>query len=256
MLSSLNAHERDSRIKFFEEGHVYELDGNTDCVSTTTHIHSFFNEFDADKVAKTLSEKYRDIDGHKYYGMSDDDIKRSWASNNAAAEGTKLHADIEDHINGLKTTNESVEFGYFLTFMKDNPQYKPYRTEWVIFDDALRITGSIDIVFEGSAKDSVVLGDWKRSKEIKFSNRFSRGKRGLEHVDDCNFNHYCLQLNVYRHVLEKYYGKKVEEMFLVVLHPNNDGYVKLNVPRITDDIQTILDRRAADIGVENMRHMI
>lgn len=248
MLSTKNHHERDSRIKFFEEGHVYELDGMSDCVSTTTYIHSFFNEFDKDKVAKKLSDKYRDIDGHKYYGMSVEDIKRSWESNSAAADGTKLHADIENYINDVGTDNNSVEFGYFLKFMSDNPQYKPYRTEWVIFDDIMKISGSIDIVFEGSQKDGVVLGDWKRSKEIKFSNRYSSGKNGLDAVDDCNFNHYCLQLNVYRHILEKYYGKRVEEMFLVVLHPNNDGYVKLNVPRITQDIYIILERRARDIG--------
>lgn len=247
MLSVKNTHARDSRIEFFEEGHVYELDGKADCVSTTTYIHSFFDEFDADKVSKKLVKKYSHIEGHKYYGMTEEDIKRSWESNNAAAEGTKLHADIENHINGVGTDNESVEFGYFLKFMSDNPQYKPYRTEWVIFDDVMKISGSIDIVFEGSAKDGVVLGDWKRSKEIRFSNGFARGKHGLEHVEDCNFNHYCLQLNVYRHILEKYYGKTVEEMFLVVLHPNNDGYLKLIVPRMTEEIDIIMNRRSKEV---------
>ena len=32
-----NSHERDKNIKFIEEGHVYNINGNTSFTSTTQH---------------------------------------------------------------------------------------------------------------------------------------------------------------------------------------------------------------------------
>ena len=43
----------------------------------------------------------------------------------------------------------------------------------------------------------------------------------ISHIPYTNFFHYSLQLNVYKRILEKNYNKKVKEMFLVCLHPEN-----------------------------------
>jgi catalase len=61
--------------------------------------------------------------------------------------------------------------------------------------------------------------DWKRSKEIKKTNRWQHGKSIFQHLEDCNYIHYTLQLNIYRHILETKYNKKIIDMFLVVCHP-------------------------------------
>ena len=45
----------------------------------------------------------------------------------------------------------------------------------------------------------------------------------IEHLPDCNFYHYSLQLNTYKALLEKNYGVKVKGMYLVCLHPNNEN---------------------------------
>ena len=242
-LALKHPHPRDARIVFDEGPHVYYVDGCSDgYISSTTLIHSFFPPFDKECVATMTYKKYSNVPGHKYEGMSVQDIIDLWSSNTAAEEGTKLHHDIEDYINGKDVSNDSPEFGYFLDFRKDFPEYVPYRTEWTIFDDVHKISGSVDIVFEGS-NGGIILGDWKRSKEIRYSNNYQKGLNGLEHVQDCNFNHYALQLNLYRTILEEYYDQTVEDMFLVVLHPNNDTYIKVQIPRIEEDIQTILQKR-------------
>ena len=43
----------------------------------------------------------------------------------------------------------------------------------------------------------------------------------VDYIPDTNYWHYCLQLNVYKAILEEKYGKKVTELYLVCLHPNN-----------------------------------
>lgn len=252
MLSEKNKHILDSRIKFQDEGHKYWIDDDsTNIISSTTFIHTFFNHFDYDKVIKGIinSPKYNDPE-YKYYGMSEKDIKKQWDENSKSAmkAGTQLHKDIEDFYNGVDIKNDSSEFKQFINFRKEN-NLEIYRTEWLIFSDILRITGSIDAVFINS-DGTLSLGDWKRSKEISYDSFNDEcGKYPIDHVPDCNFYHYSLQLNLYRVILEKFYGKIVKEMFLVILHPNNknEKYLRLDVKNMDKEIHLMLDYRKNEL---------
>ena len=43
----------------------------------------------------------------------------------------------------------------------------------------------------------------------------------IEHLPNTNYWHYSLQLNTYKAILERQYGKIVTDLYLVRLHPNN-----------------------------------
>jgi hypothetical protein len=255
ILSLKNAHPFDYRIKFQKDGHKYWIDNNSDnIISSTTLIKQFFKDFDSDSVIKNIinSPSYNDPDS-KYYNMSSEDIKKSWELNgqNARELGTLLHEDIENYYNNLIVNNESVEFQYFLNFVNDNKHLKIYRTEWFIFSELHRITGSIDAVFEND-DSTLSIYDWKRSKDISiksFNNE--TGKYPLDNVLDANYYHYSLQLNLYKRILEKYYDKKIKEMFLVVLHPNNSNYEKINILNMEKEIDLILQFRLNEFKKEN-----
>ena len=85
-----------------------------------------------------------------------------------------------------------------------------------------RLAGSIDFVAQ-AADGTFLIIDWKRSKNLqsKFSNDFQRMKSPLSHLDDCAGNHYSLQLNVYKYLLEKYYSVSVSRMLIVCAHPDS-----------------------------------
>ena len=73
LLSEINKHPFDSRIRFREEGHKYWIDDNSkDLTSATTFIHSFFPEFDGETVVNNIinSYKYKKDKDYKYYGMT------------------------------------------------------------------------------------------------------------------------------------------------------------------------------------------
>ena len=257
LLSEKNKHPLDKRIKFQDEGHRYWIDGDDkDLTSSTTYIHTFFNHFDADKVIKGIlkSAKYKDP-SYEYYGMSHSHIKNKWETSgkDASGKGTKMHKDIEDFYNGVNIKNDSPEFKYFLDFYKDHKHLKIFRTEWLIFSEIHRITGSIDAVYENE-DGTLTLGDWKRSKEIKFEGYNNQcGKKPFANLQDCNYMHYSLQLNLYRNILETFYGKKIKEMFLVVLHPDNDSYKKIIVNRMEregDLLFTYRKKQLATLGYE------
>jgi ATP-dependent exoDNAse (exonuclease V) beta subunit len=129
-------------------------------------------------------------------------------------------AEIDD---GIPPPNLSEEWDFFLKFIKDNPDLKPYRTEWTIYHEELKLAGSIDMVYE-NPDGSLKIYDWKRSKEISKINNFNKYAitECVSHLQDANYWHYSLQLNTYKAILEEKYGKKVTDLYLIRLHPNNE----------------------------------
>ena len=85
----------------------------------------------------------------------------------AAAAGTAMHYDIECYYNQCPNNNTSVEYEYFKQFLEDYPHLEPYRTEWTIFHEELRLSGSIDMVFRNKKDGTFSIYDWKRCREIK-----------------------------------------------------------------------------------------
>jgi ATP-dependent exoDNAse (exonuclease V) beta subunit len=237
MLAQQFAHARDKNITFQEEGHIYTITGNKDHpISVTTLIHKFFPVFDADLVIDKMMKSNNWVTS-KYFGKTKEEIKSTWEKDgqSAALLGTKMHADIEHFLNKENTFyHDSIEFKYFLTFWRDftsvNKGFYPYRTEWLIYDEGKNLAGSIDCVLCNSDNQYVIL-DWKRSKEIKLNNNFEHGLEPFTNLQHCNYNHYTLQLNIYRHVLETKYNKNVIAMYIVVFHPNNKNYLVYNIEK-------------------------
>jgi ATP-dependent exoDNAse (exonuclease V) beta subunit len=236
LLSETNRHPRDSRITFEEEGHKYTLQGlngvpiSQSPISVTTLIHHWFPVFDKEAVAEKLM-KGRNWEKSQYFGKTKEEIIKQWDDNGTKASGlgTLMHADIERYLNNIPVLNDTTkEFSHFrnfwTAFQETNPSFKPYRTEWVVFDEDKIVAGSIDCVLSDGMGNLIIL-DWKRSKEIKMKNDFrERGLGPFVKMDHCNFNHYSLQLNIYRYLLETKYQRTVVAMFIVVLHPDNETF--------------------------------
>lgn len=270
-LKNLNPHKRDTFISFDEGPHIYTITlfdeknkeyKRDDYTSVTTWCHSHFSHFNADAIIEKMmkSKKWHQ---NKYYGMSVDEIKSIWEKNRdeAAKAGTLMHWDIECFYNKNQNKNASVEYQYFKNFEKDRldpingfgKDWKPYRTEWMIFDEDLQLSGSVDMTYIDN-DGKLHIYDWKRSKEIKKTNPWQSAKTEcISHFPDSNFWHYSLQLNVYKAILERKYGfkNKVKSLCLVVLHPDNPNknYMKVKVPILKDEIKDLIELRKKQLNL-------
>ncbi len=255
MLKAKHPHERDAHLRFDEGPHVYYIDGDRDNVSVTTLVHRYFKKFDSDAIIQKMMAS-PNWPNSKYFGMSVPEIKRVWseAGRDASTRGTRMHKSIECFYNQEPVSAcEDVEFKMFTEFDSEW-NLEPYRTEWEIFDKDLRIAGSVDMVF---VKDGeYMIYDWKRSKEIKFDNRWSRGLGVMEGHDDCNHVTYSLQLNIYRYILEKHYGLHISGMWLVVIHPTFDKYQRIQCLNLKDEVELIMNERLEEIKcmTRNIQH--
>lgn len=251
-LDAVNPHPRDERIRFVDDTHTYYVDGSSEgYISSTTLVHTLFEEFDADKVIGKMRSS-RNWYKSPYKGMTDAQIKDKWETNRdiAASEGTKMHENIERYYNSESHSTKTKEFMMFAEYYKDHPQLVPFRSEWVIFDEESKVSGSVDMLYRSrdpgpDGSYSYVMADWKRSKEIKFSNVYQSGTdETTSDLPDCNFIHYSIQLGIYKYILEKNYGIKIDESFIVVLHPKQQEYNKIHTKNMDVVVRGIMDRRA------------
>ena len=244
-LAVVNAHPRDTRIQFNEEEHSYAIDGSkVGWSSCTQFLHNFFGHFDADATIKKMMSGPNWIKS-KYYGKTAEEIKEGWASSGAeaSAAGTRMHLDIEHYYNSSELSvasmarddawvpNESPEWNMFMAYEeKIGSKMKPYRTEWLVFNEEFKVAGSIDMLYKKS-DGKYAIYDWKRAKEIKTENRYQSGLGPLMHLPDTNYWHYSMQLNVYRMILKQKYDIDVDELALVILHPINPNWrvIKINI---------------------------
>jgi len=250
MLAIKNAHERDKDISFDEGPHIYTVRGEQGYTSVTTWNHEHFSQFDSGKIIENIikSPKMKDPK-YKYFGMTAEDIIKSWDANRDAASsaGTQTHYNVECYYNGMDVKDDSVEYKYFMEFVRDHPHLEAYRTEWCVFYEEIKISGSIDMVFRDRNTGEYLIYDWKRSKGIEYESY--GGKTAITpciaHLPDTNFWHYSLQLNVYRKILQDKYDMKIARLALVVLHPDNHNktYEVVDVPILDKEMDDLWKHR-------------
>jgi len=228
--------------------------------SVTTWVHKHFSHFNSDKIISKIlkSKKWNDDPSYKYYKMTKEDIQKMWDTNRdiASSAGTNMHRDIEYFYNELNIVNESIEYKYFMDFQKEHLHLKPYRTEWMVFYEELKISGSIDMIFENPEDGTLQIFDWKRCSEIVKENNFNEYSKTycISHLPDTNYWHYSLQLNMYKRILEDKYEKKITDLYLVCLHPNNSSYLKIEVPILQKEMNDLIEVRKQELsGVETPR---
>jgi len=123
----------------------------------------------------------------------------------------------------------------------------PYRTEWIVYNRQWRLAGSIDCVMIDKSGEYHIL-DWKRSKvrdlgpEEKSYNKWGKGP--CKSLEDTNFNHYCMQVNMYKAILESQYDLKIKSMRIVQFHPVAlDNYKTHDVPDLQNIVTEVMRQR-------------
>jgi hypothetical protein len=270
-LAAKNPHPLDRTIRFVESSHTYFVNFefgkfiSDHVMSTSALVHSYFSDFDPDKIISKMGPKSRN--SSKYRGMSSEQIKKMWTDSGtkASSEGTKFHFLLECVWNNM-SLEPFANYKVIKQYMKwksevlDPLNVVAFRSEQRMRTGLEhRITGSADQLFVYKNQDmnsnvlKILIVDWKFSKKITRSSFFGSGIGVCGVLDDCNYSHYLLQQNIYKHMLEKYYGnwtyngktfEKIEiaGMHLAVFHDTRTTYESIILP----DVQEIVLDMMAD----------
>lgn len=245
-------YEQDADIDFEPSEHIYIYKGIKRMLPVSSLIAYFFEEFQALPQAENQ---------FRYKGIPVEESLDKWerAGRTASEVGTFVHLQTENYFQrGFFETECQLQFGsevetisveqeklHFLHFIRDY-QIEPYRQEWPVYDKALNIAGTIDLICKDDDGEFTIY-DWKRSSKVVNAQgqpivEGFRGKMSYNGISlpDTSFYHYCIQQNLYRYMLEKHYGIKVKAMNLVVLCPDFPTYYVAQVPKMDQLIQQIV----------------
>jgi hypothetical protein len=237
-------------------------------LSVTTVVKSQFPKFDADRCFDEFFMGWKYNASHKYYsviqkvmqkGGNDAEAQRAiqaqWREEGRVTSdaGTKLHNAIELHANGMDTP-ESEDLVTWKRWW-DASGLEAVRSELVTFvetpDGALALAGCADMLATDKSGRHVLL-DWKRSKKNLTSEETAfRDAKGLEmctDVPDTDYYKYSLQLSLYNRMLVRTQGVDCgDRMFVVNVHPGNDGAVEAKAFDLRSIADRLIDARVAQV---------
>ena len=232
-------------IVFNAAEHSYKSINNTEAISwtsVTTLISSLKKPFDAKAVAARVSKNKRS----KWYGIEPKIIEQIWKNeaDRATTLGTYYHNQREaDLCSFASIEREGITVPIFKPYEEPNglkiaplqkldPGVYP---EHMVYLKSTGICGQSDLVEVVNGRVNII--DYKTNKEIKtegFTNWEGISEKMLDpisHLDDCNFNHYALQLSIYMYIILKHNPKlQPGKIFIHHITFEQDGEDKYGYP--------------------------
>jgi len=208
-------------VIFKEDGHVYEsLDSDLNkeainWISVTSFISMFKPSFDAKAQAKKSSKNKRS----KWYKMSEKDILGAWngESDRAKGLGNWYHGQREKDILEFDTIErhgvqvpiiKPIEDNKGIKIASDQKLSNGVYPEHLVYLKSTGLCGQADLV--EVVNNKLYITDYKTNKEIKkkgytnWEGITSKMFKPINHLDDCNLNHYSLQLSLYAYIIKKH----------------------------------------------------
>ena len=246
------------KYKFFENGHYYTYKDKQVGVSVTKYISQFENEFDSD----TLSQKVADKDG-----ISQFEVLNEWKRKGeySCLKGTAIHEWLQDNY-------ANREYKFDLSQLEEYPEYykiedvehlkqmaidfiNDYKNRYILIGDEILcgipdfdIASAIDLLFYDTVNNEVVLADIKTNTDLKgwksTPSYVKKMLQPLENIKDITFEHYKIQLSIYRYFLEEYAHIPISDnMFIVYLSEKEKSYNIIQIPYLKNEVEKILKLR-------------
>ena len=188
-----------------------------DWISVTSLLSNFKKPFDAEKIAASVTKKSRS----KWFGIPPEKILELWKAeaDRATTLGTFYHNQREADLCSLSSIElEGIPIPIYKPIeegaLKKAPEQKltdGIYPEHMVYLKSAGICGQSDLVEVVNSKVNII--DYKTNKEIKkesFKNWegiSDKMQHPVSHLDDCNFNHYALQLSIYMYIILKHNRK-------------------------------------------------
>ena len=249
------------KYKFFENGHYYTYKDKQVGISVTKYISQFENEFDSN----TLSQKVADKNG-----ISQFEVLNEWKRKGeySCLKGTAIHEWLQDNY-------ANREYKFDLSQLEEYPEYykiediehlkqmaidfiNDYKNRYILIGDEILcgipdfdIASAIDLLFYDIVNNEVVLADIKTNTDLKgwksTPSYVKKMLQPLEDIKDITFEHYKIQLSIYRYFLEEYAHIPISDnMFIVYLSEKEKNYNIIQIPYLKNEVEKILKLRRAN----------
>jgi hypothetical protein len=248
-------------VTFQAENHKYQSldpDDRIEWTSVTSFVGMFKQKFDPIAQSIKSSQNKRS----KWYGMDPKEIQAHWTSetDRAITAGSWYHDQRESDLMSIDTLQrQGINIPIIKPIWEGTVKRAPVQRltegiypEHFVYLKSAGVCGQSDRV--EVIKDTVDIIDYKTNKEIKLTSFVNWEGNSVKmsgpcsHLDDCNFNHYALQLSIYMYIIIKHnprykpgklmlhhviFEKQGEDKFgnpILLKDKNNEPIVKTVVP--------------------------
>jgi ATP-dependent exoDNAse (exonuclease V) beta subunit len=248
-------------VQFSEKDHSYKINGESAKYSVTKLLHKYQKEFPETIIATAVSKRE---------GITVDDVLEKWSFQRDYAnhKGTEFHLFVENFLMRKKC---SIDKDAIVKFFKDRPNfnsedsvekyykdiakmlkyflefydwykedYHLIKSEFVVGDPRTKLVGTMDNLSFNKKTNELVIFDYKTNKKInKISKYKNKLLQPLQHLDDCEYNKYALQIWLYKLILERNTPFSIGDSY--ILWFSGEGYEKIKVPDFRKEAELILE---------------
>ena len=237
-------------MRLDETTHQYFSKAGEEFLSVTKFVDRFFPPFEERKVAERCSKKRDDL--------SPEELRAAWEVKRKAAStfGTNVHRHAQNLLlgkGGVKPCDDKEQqyfdlVGDYVKALLDKRTI--IGVEQILSDAEHRLAGCADLIVRDKFGMFGIL-DWKTNEMLRFSST-SNALHPLEHLEDCNYVRYCLQLNVYAFLLSRccdIRGPYAMQLLYVTGH----SVQTIQVTPMKDEVLAMLSVRKSDLEERHAR---
>ena len=204
-------------VTFQAENHKYQSldpDDRIEWTSVTSFVAMFKQKFDPVSQSIKSSQNKRST----WYGMDPKEIQAHWTSetDRAITAGSWYHYQRESDLMSIDTLQrQGINIPIIKPIWEGTVKRAPVQRltegiypEHFVYLKSAGVCGQSDRV--EVIKDTIDIIDYKSNKEIKLTSFVNWEGKSVKmsgpcsHLDDCNFNHYALQLSIYMYIILKH----------------------------------------------------
>ena len=199
--------------------HVYiHRETGAKFTSVTKVISSVEPHFAAEEIALAITKQPNSKKNPKYVGLSQSDILDVWQKENDEANhyGTMVHEIVEDYLMANKFYFPKNDFEKAVIQAYDElgvDEGREIFPERIMFSAEYKLAGMTDLLIDIS-DELFDIGDWKTNKEFNYFSKYNNFLLApFEHLQDCQYVVYTLQLSIYALMYEMESGKKCRQLW-------------------------------------------
>lgn len=201
-------------------------------------LDSLGPKFDGEGISRNIA---------KGTGRSQEEVVEGW--NQTRDEGTRKHNAIQHFSNYASVRPEDNDL---LELSREiNLCYKDYYqsySELTLYNEEARVSGTTDRTNIISNRKSSMfdMEDYKCPKDnvIKdYSKQNEFLHWPLDHLPNCSFTRYTIQLGMYAYMFEVLTGRKCRRLGIRCIHTDNKTHVYMPVPYLKPEVEYIFKVR-------------
>lgn len=217
--------------------------------SVTKVLHSFVPEFEDFKVAERIS-KQKDNNPRKnpkYIGLTVHQILDLWQQMNDEANeyGNMIHEGMERYFlssKNYKPINRYEEAAIKSYESLNINEGKVLYPERVLFSEKHNLAGTSDIIIDIDDIWFDVL-DFKTNREFNFFDSFKKNLHPpLEHLQDCQYHIYTLQLSIYAYMYQlEFPHKKCRQINMLYWDKEGEYFTRVPSVYLKNEAKMVLE---------------